>query len=89
MLSSQSHVIQGALKERLDLIQSIKVTFHTLYPDQPKRLRRGHVQKEILSALNLNADGLSCQLVSEALLELGYHKVKICGTLFYRRRGSV
>lgn len=71
------------LADRLSLLSDIKAKFMELYPDPPKRIRRGECQKDILESVCRATHGYNRRAVSEALEEFGYRKGKIQGHFYY------
>jgi hypothetical protein len=79
-------ILESTLENRLKLLEGVKSVFRELYPHEPVRIRRGDAQFEILLRLEERPHGFNRRIVSEALGDLGYEKVKIQGILYYRRK---
>lgn len=78
-------ILQKALAERAEFLETAREAFLKLYPDLPNLVKRGRIQKEVLDAMGAPHAGSNKARVSEALLELGYKHVKNIGVNYLRR----
>lgn len=79
---------QEELEKRMEMIERIRCAFLSSFSTLPSRFRRGPIQTQLLEQFALSSTGVNRSIVSEALLELGYEKVIIEGTKYYRKKIS-
>lgn len=80
-----SSLIEQAVLSRAKFLKEARLAFLSLYPELPNLVKRGKVQKQVLTKLNLPHEGRSKALVTEALEQFGYRHVKNEGVHYLRR----
>lgn len=75
------------LEKRAALIEAIDSVITNFYLSTlKKRLKRGEVQKDILSKLGLLRNNLLCTMISERMTLAGYECITNSGTKYYRHK---
>ena len=84
-LPSTQNSVTEVLVERLMTIHRVQASFLKIMGEQPKRFRRGDIQRVICSDVGIPFIGLNKRLINEALVEMGYVKITVDGIRYYRK----